>query len=131
LEKLGKREIEIDVIAQSSTKVYLISCKARDQFFGPEAIKDFLFPRYDDFQKNLEQDFEMAGEIEDYARCVRQSSTYLESRKFEGKEIVPILMTSDLRPLSLESVRSRIGESRDAPGVRVIQAKRMDEFPFD
>ena len=92
------------------------------------------FLQYDDFYRRVERDIEKTGEIADYADCVRQSTRYLESRGFEGKEIVPILVTSDLRPMSLESVRewsADIGIVNIIPNVQIIQAKKMDEFPFD
>jgi len=131
---VGKPKIEIDVIAHSEENVYLISCKALDQFYGPKMVRTLLSATFEEFEKNLREDIRMAGEIEGYAHCVRQSNKYLESMGYEGKEIVPILMTSDVRPLSLESVREWSVDVKivnTLPDVQIIQAKKMDVFPFD
>jgi hypothetical protein len=129
----GKLIIEIDVIAHSEKKLYLISCKALDQFYGPKMIKTLLGRTPDEFERNLKIDIEMAGEIENYADCVRHSKDYLKSRGFMNKEIVPVLMTSDLRPSSLESVREWSAEVRlvsTFPDVQIIQAKIINELSF-
>jgi len=129
----GKHIIEIDIIAHSKKKVYLISCKALDQFYSQKMVRTLIGHTFDEFKRNLGRDIKTAREIEDYAHCVRHSTDYLKSRGFMKKEIVPILVTSDLRPLNLESVREWSVEVRIVsapPDVQIIQARKMDEFPF-
>ena len=131
LNKIRKTKVEIDVIAYSTRRVYLISCKAPNQFRGPDMIESLEFLRAHEFGDSLVWDIRMAGEIEEYARCVRQSAKYLESRGFQGKEVMPVLVTSDFRPLSVAEVRTWMLGGRIVPSTLIIQAKRLAEFPFE
>ena len=130
LGEIGKTRIEIDVIAYSDEKVYLISCKAPDLYRGPEMMRDLFFVAFEDFEDMIEWDLAAAGEIEDYARCVRESERYLSSRGLQGKQIIPILITSDLRPISLDSTRRLLGAGRIIPDVSVIQAMNIPKTVF-
>jgi len=131
LGKIRKRAIEIDVIAYSERRLYLISCKAPDQFSGPDMIRSLQFLGGDEFEDRLESDIRMAGEIEEYSHCVRQSTMYLKSRGFEEKEVAPVLVTSDFRPLGLAAVHTWMLKDHVVPDTIVIQAKRLEEFPFE
>ncbi|MFW9889970.1 MAG: hypothetical protein ACFFER_17445, partial [Candidatus Thorarchaeota archaeon] len=106
LVSIGKPEIEIDVIATSPRRLYVISCKARD-FYNPiDLLHHFSIGEYRDYKKCLEQDIEDAFEIEAYAQCLEQSSLFRQSIEFHGDEVKPILVTPDTRPLSIEAVRN-------------------------
>lgn len=134
LDCVGKSNIEIDVIAQSETKVYLISCKALDQFYGSKLLRTLLGTTYDEFQRKLLDDIANAGEIEQYADCIRLSREYLISEGLEDKKTIPILMTSDVRPLSLESVREWSIDSKlvsTIPDIQIMQSKEISGKPFD
>jgi len=128
---IRRTKIEIDIVAFSERKVYLISCKAPDQFRGSDMIQRFHFLRAQEFETNLEWDLEKAGEIEEYARCVSQSASYLEPRGFTGREVVPVLVTSDFQPLSVPEIRAWMLRHRTVPSTLIIQAKRLSTFPFD
>ncbi|MHA1928940.1 MAG: hypothetical protein ACTSV2_10245 [Candidatus Thorarchaeota archaeon] len=134
LDCIGKPNVEIDVIAQSDSKVYLISCKAQDQFYGSTMMERLLGNTADEFENKLKEDIENAGEIENYANCIQQSKEYLESEGFDNKVIIPILMTSDVRPLSLKSVREwslDVRISKSLPNVQIIHSKEISERVLD
>ena len=133
LDCIGKPEIEIDVVASSDERVYLISCKTGDQFTGIKMIGTLLRATYHEFEQRLMKDIKDVDEIERIAYCIRRSRNYLESMGFENKEIVPVLMTSDVRPLSIDSVREwaiKVMIMNTLPNARIIQAMDIDEYPF-
>lgn len=133
LDCVRKPSIEIDIVAHSDENVYLISCKAPDQFYGPKMLRTLMNVTSDEFERKLNKDLQDAWEIEKYAHCVKQSNRYLESFGYEGKRIIPILMTSDVRPLSLESVCEWATEAKivnTLPDVQIVQAKKINEIRF-
>ncbi|MGY5852369.1 MAG: hypothetical protein RTU92_02255 [Candidatus Thorarchaeota archaeon] len=127
----GRSNIEIDVVAQSNTHVYFISCKAMDQSVGSKLLLTFHLGDYKAFFGNIIWDLEKSAEISDWAKCIRHIPEFLEERGFTGKEIVPLLVTSDLRPLSLDSVQQWCRKMKlveSIPEAKVIQAKALNEF---
>ncbi len=131
LGEIGKPEIEIDVIAHTTKKLYLISCKSAGSYAGPDMLKNLAFLEFNDLETQADQDFDMAGEIESYAKCVKQSFMFLKSKGFEDLEVVPMLITATFRPLSLESVQNLYSDYRIIPSVRIIQALRLSDVQFD
>ncbi|MFW9887058.1 MAG: hypothetical protein ACFFER_02675 [Candidatus Thorarchaeota archaeon] len=131
LGEIGKSQIEIDVIAHTIKKLYLISCKSMGSYTAPDMLKNLSLLDFHDLETQTDQDFDMTGEIEDYAKCVKQSNTFLKSSGFEGLEIVPILITATFRPLCLESVQELFADYRIIPSVRIIQAMRLSEAQFN
>lgn len=129
--EIHKNRIELDVIAYSEHSVYFISCKARDMYAGAELVKDIFFVSFEDFEEMVEQDIEDAGEIENYTRCLGNSPSYLRSRGFQDKKVIPLLVTADLRPLSLASVQKWLPSYRRVPNVSIVQAKQLHNFDFD
>ncbi len=133
LDCIGKPSIEIDVVALSKSRAYLISCKALDQFSGPKMLQTLLGSTFDEFERKLMNDLEHAGEIEKYAECMQQSKEYIDSKGWGEREVVPILMTSDIRPLSLESARQWLVDVKivnTPPELQIIQAKEISGLPF-
>lgn len=133
IECTSNQRPEIDVIAQSESNVYLISCKAMDETIGSKLLMYFFQHDFVAFRKNIELDLKYAGQIEQITRCIRKSPDFLEDRALLGKKIIPLLVTSDVRPLSLESVRQWCLDMRLAynlPNVRIIQAKNLKDFRF-
>ena len=128
LDQIRKSAIEIDVIAYSTDCVYLISCKAPDLYLGPEMIRDLYFISFEDFIERIEWDADKAYEILDYAKCVKSSPLFLAENGYEGKEIIPILVTSDSAPLSFESVRQWAQQNSSIPDVTIIQANKLHEL---
>ncbi|OLS24546.1 MAG: hypothetical protein ThorAB25_23330 [Candidatus Thorarchaeota archaeon AB_25] len=129
LDFIGKPEIEIDVIAKSPQRLYVISCKARDFHDSTKLLHDFSIGEYSEFEKNLRQDIKDATEIRDYSRCLEQSSLFLNAIGFEGDEVKPLLVTPDTRPMSLEIVRNWAKDLEyGVPVVDVIQAMNLEKY---
>lgn len=128
LDMIRKSSIEIDVIAYSTDRVYIISCKAPDMYIGPEMIRDLYFESLEDFIKRIEWDIDQAREILDYTKCVESSSLFLVKNGYESKEIIPIFITSDSAPLSFESVQRWAQRNYSVPEVTVIQANKLHEL---
>lgn len=134
LNCIGKPSIEIDSIAQSSSKVYLISCKALDQFSGPKMLQSLLGSTFEEFENKLRDDLENAGEIDKYAECIQGFREYAEAEGWGKREIIPVLITSDVRPLSLNSACQWLVDAKIAnkvPNVRIIQAREISSVRFD
>lgn len=131
---VGTSEIEIDAVAQSDTHVYLLSCKAMDQSLGPKLLLSYFLWNYKTFFGSVEWDLEKAHEISDWADCIRKSPRVLEDRGFTEREIVPLLVTSDSRPLSLESIQKWCLDMELAstlPEAMIIQANALKDFTFN
>ncbi|MHA1907516.1 MAG: hypothetical protein ACW98Y_09505 [Candidatus Thorarchaeota archaeon] len=129
----GISRIEIDVVAQSDTHVYLFSCKAMDQSVGSKLLLTFFLREFKTFFGNIEWDLEKATEISDWTDCIRHLPKFIEDRGFTGKEFVPCLVTSDLRPLNLDSVQQwclNMEVAYNLPEAKVIQAKTLKDFAF-
>lgn len=92
-------------------------------------IKNLSTFNYSDFEKKVEQDFKDAGEIESYAHCLSQSPSFLDAKDFQGKEIIPLLVTSDFRPLSVRSVKEYYSKF-PIPDVQILQAMRLPDYQF-
>ena len=131
LGTIDKTEIEIDVVAYTESKLFLISCKSRGSYSSPDMMKNLYFLDFQDLDEEIDEDFRMSGEIENYAKCVKKSKMFLKSKGFENKEIVPLLVTATCRPLSLESVRSILPEYRIIPEVQIIQSKNLAMVEFE
>ena len=134
LNCIGKPSIEIDIIAQSNSKVYLISCKALDQFSGPKMLQSLLGSTFEEFENKLRDDLENAGEIDKYAECIQGFREYAEAEGWGKREIIPVLITSDVRPLSLNSACQWLVDAKIAnkvPNVRIIQAREISSVRFD
>ena len=129
----GISRIEIDVVAQSDTHAYLISCKAMGQSLGSKLLLTFFLKDNKTFFGNIQWDLEKAAEISDWTECIRHLPEFLKDRKLAGKELVPLLVTADFRPLSLESVQHwclNMELTYELPEAKVIQAKTLKDFPF-
>lgn len=125
---------EIDVVAQSKDTVYLVSCKALNESISIRLLLTFYLFDYKTFAKKIELDLQYAEEISVLAKCIRKSTDFLKDRGFGCKEIVPLLVTPDLEPLGIESVRQWCLDMKIAhsiPEARVIQAKALRDFHFD
>jgi len=126
-------KIDIDVVAQSDTHVYLISCKAKNQNLGPKQLLNFFLYEYRTFFGDIIWDLDKAGEIEGWTTCVAKSSTVMERFDFTGKKLVPMFVTPDARSLSLKSVRhwcidERITEK--IPETVIIRACDLKDYEF-
>lgn len=124
---------EIDVIAQSSRCVYLISCKAMDHWIAFDNLSTFFLQNYKSFSKSIQADLENTGEISQIAECIEQSPKFLKDRGFSGKEIIPFLVCPVQRPLGLDSVRKWCLDNKLAytlPKTKIIRANELKDYLF-
>lgn len=126
-------KIDIDVVAQSDTHVYLISCKAMDQNIGSKNLLTFFLSDYRTFYGSVEWDLMKAWEISDWVKCMSTSPSVLQDRRISGKTIVPLLVTPDQRPLGIESVKKWCVDMKIAyklPEVKILRVSELKEYPF-
>jgi hypothetical protein len=105
-----------------------------DESLGNKLMFKFYFHDYTTFRKAIELDMRYAGDIETIAKCIRKSQAFLDDRGFSEKQITPLLVTSDVRPLSVESVRARCIELKlvhSVPEVKIIQAQDLKEIELE
>ncbi len=126
-------KIDIDVVAQSNTHVYMISCKAKDLNLGPKQLLSFFLYKYKTFFDDVIWDLDKAGEIAEWTTCVAKSSSVLTRFGFNGKKLIPMFITPDVRSLSLNSVRQwcideRLGEK--IPDAVIIRACELKDYEF-
>ena len=127
-------DIEFDVVARSKTHCYLISCKAEDQALSANLILSFFLSDYRTFFTNIEKDLKRAAEVSEWTECVRNYPEVLSDQGLEGITLVPMLVTPDVRPLSLESVRKWVVDrmvDENIPEASIVQAKQLGGFRFD
>ncbi len=127
---IKKTKIEIDIIAHTEKKLYLISCKSKGSYTFPNMMTNLDFLEFQDLDDEIDEDYNMAGEIENYARCIRESPMFLKANGFEDKEVVPLVVTATFRPLSLKSVQHTLSDYRTIPKVQIIQALNLSEYTF-
>ena len=129
----GKNETDVDVIVQTESTVFFISCKSADCFQSEDMILSFFRGWYKKFLNAVEEDIRNLDTIQRAADCASKSKKLLMDRGFDGKKIIPLLVTSDVRPLSIVQVQDWCKENHlliETPNVEIVLARDLKDYHF-
>ncbi len=98
-------KIKIDVLATHRNILYVISCKAHGFMWDLELESNLMFVPASDFYKRALDNLSDIQEVLAWDAIVRNSPDRLDNNEMEGKQIKPMLITSECEPLQLDKVR--------------------------
>ncbi|MHA1863345.1 MAG: hypothetical protein ACTSWA_06230 [Candidatus Thorarchaeota archaeon] len=98
-------KIKIDVLALQGNILYVVSCKAHGFMWDLELESNLMFVPASDFYKRALDNLSDIHEVLAWVAIVRNSPDRLDDIGMKGKQIKPMLITSEREPLQLDKVR--------------------------
>lgn len=95
-------KIKIDVLALKGNNLYIISCKAHGFMWDLELESNLMFVPASDFYKRALDNLSDIKEVLAWEDIVSNSQDRLDMK---GKQIIPMLITSECEPLQLDKIR--------------------------
>ncbi|MBI4258106.1 MAG: hypothetical protein HY619_04050 [Thaumarchaeota archaeon] len=128
ISRAGKKEgFELDRLMIKDDTAYVVSCKARDFLYDQKLTgRDFFFPSKE-IERRVTQNLVDMEEVKAEVECIESSPRLKSSLELNGKELVPIVVTSRKEPLSFYEVRGYYKSLTHVPNVRIVNASTFIE----
>ncbi len=98
-------KIKVDALAIEGNNLYVISCKAHGFMWDIEMESNLMFVPASDFYKRTLNNLRDIKEVLAWKDIVSNSQDRLEDIRMKGKQVIPMLITSECEPLQLDKVR--------------------------